>query len=83
MSASIDVGMIGGDVIGRGANEYWAEAEERRLFESEEGKHRRHQRTSQNIHWAGLLVFWVVILISPHYHPTPKISPYCESVAKP
>ncbi len=52
MSASIDVGMIGGDVIGRGANESRAEAEERRLFESEEGKHRRHQRTSQNIHWA-------------------------------
>lgn len=40
-----------------------AKAEQRRLFEKEEGVHKRNQQTKTHIHWAQLISLWLLMLL--------------------
>ena len=64
MSKEPDISTINDEGIQSGANNPYAEEEKRRLFEREEGKHKRDQATRRHIHKVSVLGLWVFALIS-------------------
>ena len=43
--------------------DFYKAAKEDRLFEAEEGKHKREQRKRNHIHWGTLVGFWVILTL--------------------
>jgi len=54
MSTTVDFENIGEDITETDPDKPYAEAEEKRLFEKEEGRHQRSERTLKSMHWVGL-----------------------------
>ena len=63
MNGSSGLGSIGSDIAKVNPDQSLTEAEERRLFEAEEGKHRRNQQKRNHIHKGMLTGFWVGISV--------------------
>jgi len=57
MSTTVDIENIGEDITETDPSKPYAEAEEKRLFEKEEGRHQRSERTQ----FTSILVGWMYI----------------------
>lgn len=63
MGDNPDLGKIGQEGTLTSSDKSNAESEQRRLFEREEGAHKRSQRTRNTIHYAGLGLFAVAVIV--------------------
>ena len=67
MSKSNDLKKIGQDVELSQSDPSHAKAEQRRLFEKEEGVHKRNQQTKTHMHWVQLISFWLFMLLGSSF----------------
>lgn len=64
MPESPNLDAIRDEEIDSGLGSFYAEEEQRRLYEQQEARHIRAQRTRSLIHWVSLIVLSVVSLVA-------------------